>query len=271
MHFTTLVQIDGSVKEADLIEAVHKALKPFNETESVTPYLDKTRQQLIEGKRREMIDYRDNGLYAKYVADPEAYINSTNNFSHLRYMGVSEDIIQDKISKVFPDLASWEKRDLEPSNDDYLSFPERVARIDDDEFVHGLETSWYDTYSTVDEARADDAYEWIDPEGNRWTIRNPQGHWDWYEIGGRWDGQLNNTAGRKAEKYNGSNHLRIRDLRRPESTYSYVTKDGEWVSKEVWNGWDFDSLTQEVWDKKMAEWLLSAPGEDWIVLVDYHS
>jgi hypothetical protein len=83
---------------------------------------------------------------------------------------------------------------------------------------------------------------------------------------------LNNTAGRKAEKYNGSNVLRRRDLRVPESTFAYVTKDGEWVEQGSmgWFGMSTDKYTQEDWDKHMAEYLLTVPGEDWLVVVDCH-
>lgn len=154
------------------------------------------------------------------------------------------------------DAKSWNKKHVAYLREE---FPTILARIDDDEFVFQRAAGWYEP-------------EDIDTEGNIWSEVNPDGKWDWWTIGGRWDGLLNNTQGRKADKWDGQNILRVRDMRVPESTYAYVDLDGSWHGKGDmgWFGLSSGDAEQEVWDKEMAEWQLGLPRDTWLVVVDCH-
>ena len=116
---------------------------------------------------------------------------------------------------------------------------------------------------------------------------NPKAKWDWWVVGGRWENFLNRVPnGTETDPVwgtypvfkDGTNILRRRDLRTPQSTYSYVTKDGEWFDKPDVE-WSLPKEEREAlqkardtaWDKQMAEYLLTVPGEDWLVVVDIHS
>ena len=112
------------------------------------------------------------------------------------------------------------------------------------------------------------------PEGDgyvEYSDYNPLSQWDGWMIGGRWDNFLNRIPngfkenppwGKTALFKGGSNILRRRDLRMPQSTFAYLTKEGEWH--------DRDKQEDDTWDKDMAEYLLTVPGEDWLVVVDCH-
>lgn len=285
-HFTVLVTVDGSVKEADVESEVTKLLAPFDENTSVTPYIRNTKQQLIDAERKEILDYAETGLYAEYLKDPAAYIKTTNNRAHLRYLGVPDPELPALPSFDTPVtgvLDRMHRDDLQREEEEAakvpeteeeriwkMTFPEKLALVDDDEFLFKLASRWFDP---MPEDEDDEDYDsGQDKDGNEWSTYNPKSQWDWWVIGGRWKGMLNNTAGRKAEVWNGKDILRRRDLRVPESTFAYLTKDGTWVEKGSmgWFGMASNLKDQEDWDKTMAEYLLTVPGEDWLVVVDCH-
>lgn len=290
-HFTLLVTVDGSTKQADIQSKVSELLEPFNESTEVAPYIRNTKQQLIDSERKEILDYANTGLYSEYLKDPAAYIKTIrNNRGHLRYLGVPDQELPALPSFEKQEFETfWEKLEREDAEKEAqreaeskapaterekllnLTFPEKLAGVEDDEFVFKLAALWHEAYGEEDED-GNVRTSGIDSEGNEWSTYNPKSQWDWWSIGGRWDGMLNNTAGQKAEKYNGSNILRNRDLRRPESTFAYLTKDGVWNEKGQmgWFGMSSNEKDQEVWDKQMAEYLLATPGEDWLVVVDCH-
>lgn len=284
-HFTLLVTVDGSTDHANVEAKVSELLEPFNESTEVEPYIRNTKQQLIDAERKKILEYAD-GLYAEYLKDPAKYIKSTNNRSHLRYLGVPEPELPALPSFDSPTPSYFEKLELEedakgerraekePENEREallkLTFPEKLAGVEDDEFLFKLAALWHEPIGEDEDGNQNK--NGLDDEGNQWSTYNPNSKWDWWTIGGRWAGLLNNTAGRKAEKYNGKDILRRRDLRQPESTFAYLTKDGEWVEKGQmgWFGMASNEQDQELWDKAMAEYLLTVPGEDWLVLVDCH-
>ena len=74
---------------------------------------------------------------------------------------------------------------------------------------------------------ADDAEE-TDENGNIYSTCNTDGHWDWYEIGGRWSGLL-----KVGNEY--VNSARVKDIdfgSEPFSTFAVLFPDGEWYEHE---------------------------------------
>lgn len=88
--------------------------------------------------------------------------------------------------------------------------------------------------------------------------RNPKSKWDWYEIGGRWSGELHE---------NGLNIFKAKELK--SGTFVVVTPDGEWHEKGKM-GW-FAIVTNEdgEWDNRCME-LVAQYGDNYAVLVDCH-
>lgn len=244
-HFTTLVVIDGTVLADDLEVAVYEALAPFSENIDVPLYISNTKAELIANQQKEIEEYRD-GMYADYIADPVKYEAECRNPNHMRYLTAPAMSTGDKAAEVA--TLSYSP-----------NFADKLLMLGDETALYAEAIRWFEP-------------EELDAEGNQVSTYNPKSQWDWWVIGGRWENMLNNTAGRKAEVWNGSNYLRRRDLRMPESTFAYLTKEGNWVEKGSmgWFGMVTDGAEQEDWDKAMAEFLLTVPGEDWLVVVDCH-
>ena len=64
---------------------VEDLLAPYDENIVVAPYIKYTREQAIAKTRRDIEEYK-NGLYARYLADPEGYAKDCSNEAHLEYL-----------------------------------------------------------------------------------------------------------------------------------------------------------------------------------------
>ena len=86
-------------------------------------------------------------------------------------------------------------------------------------------------------------------KGLRTTTANPKGHWDWFEIGGRWDGFVHQMAtGRKLNQ----NFVRITKANYKKfSGYAVVDAKGTWHSKGKmgWFGISHDSMQEKRWTR----------------------
>lgn len=287
-HFTVVVAVPGDVPAYKIDAQLDHILAPYDEGTSVPRYLSKTRQQIIDGERKELKDYAEKGYYAKYLSDPEEYISSTSNVGHLKYLGVPEvklERVRERLrgSDNFLDKLTM---DREKKEDEFVyrtpeeaerkelldtTFPERLARIDDDDFVYKLGSLWYEG-------------EDLDEEGNAYSTYNPQSEWDWWVVGGRWAGYFNATnEGEVEDKFYGGTYTnyshdgldRVRvselnsDIRTP---YAFVDLDGAWKQKGKmgWFGMSNDEMTQEEWDEAYRNELDALPKDTWLIMVDCH-
>ncbi|MCI0457177.1 MAG: hypothetical protein L0Z62_09385 [Gemmataceae bacterium] len=97
---------------------------------------------------------------------------------------------------------------------------------------------------------------------------NPRGEWDWYEIGGRWDGFLpDNSASTRAM---------LKSKRLPKLLpHDFLTPDGRWHAVERWKptNWPDGKFVR----KRPGRWLeefkaaLTAYPDHLVVCVDRHS
>ena len=101
-----------------------------------------------------------------------------------------------------------------------------------------------------------------------WTTANPQGRWDWYEIGGRWRGPFGGRNVVKAKTFLNSpslkNHL----------PYCIVAPDGQWHEVEtlIHAGFcKFDSVrkTDGQWLIELKQVLTCYPNHR-VICVDIH-
>ena len=100
------------------------------------------------------------------------------------------------------------------------------------------------------------------------STMNPQAHWDWYEIGGRWDGHIpGNVLSVPAL-------LKRRDLKSLLPA-ALVTPGGSWHQRETfvtdsWLHGRFESKSERDWLIEVRETLGSYP-EHRVVCVDVHN
>ena len=139
----------------------------------------------------------------------------------------------------------------------------------------------------------------FDTDGWPLTTRNPNGHFDWWVIGGRWggawhlkgeDGPLHtedHAFGReeRADEPGRTDNARWRDIV-PESvtpTYAWLDLAGEWHDK--WVGPTREEAIGTIDYSNTAHWhvpeeehvtgfmkfLADLPGDTWLIMVDYHA
>jgi hypothetical protein len=144
--------------------------------------------------------------------------------------------------------------------------------------------------------------EW-DEEGWPISTSNPEGKWDYWRVGGRWDyawvlkeggeqGPLesshNDWDNAKPPQHGRvtTNNARKRDIN-PESiglTFSYMDLEGEWHDREIWTevensskewyggrDWEYSKVPENEWGVEFFGWLASLPADTWLVCIDYHN
>lgn len=149
------------------------------------------------------------------------------------------------------------------------------------------------TMTPVEIAKDWSGAEVFDADGWPLTIRNPDGHWDYYLIGGRWAGAYVLRPGAEAGPLHSEDGVddprrtdcaRWRDIM-PESvvpTYSWVDLDGEWHTRwigptreEAVGDRPSDYSHWEVPEQESAaqfmRFLRDLPRDTWIVNIDVHS
>lgn len=79
---------------------------------------------------------------------------------------------------------------------EYIADPEAYAQTHkSDQHIRYLEVDFPKKLEWTDQEHYEEATRWYEPEdiginGEVYSTRNPQGYWDWYQIGGRWAGQI---------------------------------------------------------------------------------
>jgi hypothetical protein len=224
-----LVVLPAETPAEGIDAAVTAALEPFDENTEVPVYISKTRQELIDGERANLIRYRDEGRYAEWQADEASYEADMRNPNHLNYLKVE--------------------------------FPEKLTHLDDDEWLYKEATRWCEPF--------DAEYPELDEAGNRISTYNPKSKWDWWQIGGRWSGMLN-QADREVKSWTGSDYLRKRDLHEPVTTFAFLDLDGEWHERGNMGWFGMVSDEKDDWEDTYANLLDKVPDDAWLVVVDVH-
>lgn len=94
---------------------------------------------------------------------------------------------------------------------------------------------------------------------------NPNSKWDWYVIGGRWDGL-----------WGGRNHMKAEDFKAldPDQrhTFAFLDHNGEWDERGSmgWFGCVADEKPEVDWDRTHDELVNAIPDDAYVVLVDVH-
>ena len=98
-------------------------------------------------------------------------------------------------------------------------------------------------------------------DGKRMTTYNPNSQWDWWTMGGRWDGWLSRTNRLKAKTV----------ARKSKIPFAVVTPDGAWHDKGKmgWWGMGADEKADADWKHEVRQLLIVYPDAT-VVTCDLH-
>lgn len=132
-------------------------------------------------------------------------------------------------------------------------FPKKLNWTDDECYQYMCE--WYDD-------------EDIDEEGNIYSTYNPKSKWDWYEVGGRWDGVLMDKSG------NGLNKGYINQINweKTDVPFAFITPDGDWYERGKMGWWCAISneKDQDDWNKEFINIIKELDDDVYVTAVDCH-
>lgn len=103
-----------------------------------------------------------------------------------------------------------------------------------------------------------------------WTTRNPDGFWDWFVIGGRWDKGLVTKSGQHVNQTTaGELDLDHEDTTAP---HAFLDLDNQWhqEGRMGWFGAMDPGMEPQDWDKKWRAWIASLPADTPLTLIDCH-
>lgn len=109
-------------------------------------------------------------------------------------------------------------------------------------------------------------YHTLDDEGYSISTYNPQSQWDWYSVGGRWNGDILHAG-----SYD-TNQARKEELTQINTPYCFVDLDGIWHERGEmgWWGMSFNEQSKEAWEKEFREYLKSVPDNTLLTVIDFH-
>jgi hypothetical protein len=112
------------------------------------------------------------------------------------------------------------------------------------------------------------SHETFDDQGRPISTCNPDSKWDWYVIGGRWDGWINDkqTSGESAIDNTATTE---QTLARGKIPHAIITPDGEWHEHGRMGWWAVLLTENEDWDADARAILARYPGHR-LVIVDAH-
>lgn len=272
-------------------QSVEDLLAPYDESIVVAPYIKYTREQAIAKTRKDIENYK-NGLYAKYLANPEEYAKNCSNEGHLEYL---REGFPKKLNwtdeECYEDVASWydeEDKDEEGnlystynpnSKWDWYSIGGRFpGMLKSKNGKHG-EGSAFNPNPRVsgefDSARVGDIDFSMDMDAYNKAIRywevvvekqplregeNEKDFFNWYR-----DGYYEEYY-RDKETY--------AKICASCNTYAVVLPNGRWYEKGEMGWWGMSSETGDEsldWDLHYKERFIDTADPDWILtIVDCH-
>lgn len=99
-------------------------------------------------------------------------------------------------------------------------------------------------------------------DGEYTTDYNPNSKWDWYEIGGRWEGVINNKNVVSVQET-------IDYIKGGGSFFALVSSDGDWFEKGEmgWFGCSSNNIKEETWKENSIVILDQFNSDDFVVVV----
>jgi hypothetical protein len=121
-------------------------------------------------------------------------------------------------------------------------------------------------------------HEHFDDQGQPVSTYNPDSKWDWYRIGGRWDGWITGNEQSSDHGFNfGARHETVANnsattelaLERNTIPHAIITPDGQWRERGHMGWWAILITENDNWDSEAREILARYPGHR-VVIVDAH-
>ena len=105
-------------------------------------------------------------------------------------------------------------------------------------------------------------------KGEPISTYNPNSKWDWYVIGGRWDGWINNRDTRAEAVFDNSATTEA-TIARDKLPHAIITPDRQWHEHGRLGWWGTLLTEEENWNAEARAILARHPGHD-VVIVDAH-
>lgn len=264
-------------------KTVEELLAPYDENIVMPRYVKYTKSQLIEKGRKEIEDYK-NGLYAKFLSDPEKYRFECQNSNHLNY-----------IENEFPQKLTWTDEQV---------YAEEIRFYDDDEIGNDGEvystrnpkskwdwwadggryggflliksplTKGYPESWNCSGREAMKGFSWVDSakfKDIQWELMAQREKEDRIRY---WEEALGKSEFEMAYTYS-IKHGMTRDeyVNQPYKflTFAVLMPDGNWYEKGKMGWWACVSNEEETWDEKYKERFLDkADPELMLTIVDCH-
>ena len=122
-----------------------------------------------------------------------------------------------------------------------------------------------------------EAQDWgyeIDEDENLLSTYNPESRWDWYSIGGRWDGFLHykDVEPGLEETNEAYIHELDMDYLLENIPFCFVTEDGEWREKGEMGWWCSVSneKPEETWKQQFRDYVKSLDPNCLVTVIDFH-
>lgn len=108
----------------------------------------------------------------------------------------------------------------------------------------------------------------IDEDGNLLSTYNPHSKWDWYEVGGRWTGDLVTKEGRKTN----SDYVSEIDWNKTDVPFAFITPDGIWHERGEMGWWAIvaNEKEQDSWEEEFKKAIEKLGNDVLVTLVDCH-
>lgn len=110
----------------------------------------------------------------------------------------------------------------------------------------------------------------IDKDGNLLSTYNPNSKWDWYEIGGRWNGGL--AMNLKTKKSGNECKVSQIDMKKISTPYAFITPNGNWIERGQmgWFGISSNDKDEKTWNREFKKFLKTLKKSTIVTVVDCH-
>ena len=132
--------------------------------------------------------------------------------------------------------------------------------------------NWTDD-QCYDDIKEDYDSDMIDKDGNLLSKYNQKSKWDWYEVGGRWDGGIPMKTNTKLE-IKSCNECKVSqiDMDKIGTPYAYVDTNGNWYGRGEmgWFGASSNDKDEKSWDDEFKNFIKNQKKSTIVTLVDCH-
>ena len=134
------------------------------------------------------------------------------------------------------------------------------------ELMDSLHNQWHNFESKEDYKSLIEKHFNLDDKGNAISTYNPNSKWDWYRIGGRWNGDILHAG-----SYD-TNQAPKKVLTQIKTPYCFIDLNGEWHERGTmgWWGMSLGEMDRDAWEKEFREYLDSLPEDTWLTVIDFH-